>query len=445
MQDIYATYGLSFARIFLPWAGPDADVIAYTHQRTGPGSALDGGLKFDLTQIDTSFLVRLENMVSWAQDNNIVVAVSLWHDWPFENDGAQGWYGWDGSVANPSNRINTESDDMQPAAGWDTHPWFYDILGLDGLTRDDVWEVPAEAEWLRDRIKATFDAVLLNLAPYPNWYIELGNRAYFKREAKQYWANYVQGLTNAWDDGAVSPYALANILLCDQPWEPSSGDPTFQDDTNDPDSGASRIAVYTIPELDASPLATGLAVNERFTESMHWGGEFRTIYNMNLVMMATAEGQVIRPSTHARHRRAAWQALLGGGHWPSSVSFLPEYGHLMKFVRTTRDGTTIERRLVGMRPDNSRIVSTRNAATGPFALVHKPGQTEGYVIFATAGTNPTVTVGSAGLTITRLNAVTGVEDLDPGSPTTAGTNVLTGTGNDTAWWITSAASGTGGQ
>jgi hypothetical protein len=41
--------------------------------------------------------------------------------------------------------------------------------------------------------------------------------------------------------------------------------------------------------------------------------------------------------------------------------------------------------------------------------------------------------------------VTGGEDLDPGSPTTAGTNVLTGTGNDTAWWIASAASGTGGR
>jgi hypothetical protein len=115
----------------------------------------------------------------------------------------------------------------------------------------------------------------------------------------------------------------------------------------------------------------------------------------------------------------------------------------MTFVRAARNGTTIERQLVHMRPDNSRIVSTRDAATGPFALVYKTGQAEGYLVFANAGTNPTVNVTSANLTITRLDAVTGLEDTDPGSPTTAGTNVLTGTGNDTAWWIATAPSGAG--
>ncbi len=448
MQSIYTTYDLSYARIFLPWAGPDADLVAYTHKRVGPGTATDGGLKFDLTQIDTTFLDRLESMVSWASDNNIVVAVSLWHDWPFENDGAQGDYGWDGSVVNPSNRINTELDDMRPAADYLSHPWFYDILGLDDCRGSTCWAVPSERPTFRDWIKATFDAVLSTLSPYDNWYIELGNRAYFKREGKQYWAYYLRGVPHAFDDGAVSPNAIPNVLLIDQPWEPSSGDPTFQTDPSDPNSGSDVVQQYTIPELDASDLSTGLAVNERFAESRHWGGEYRTLYNMNLVLLGTAEGQVIRPSRHAGLRRAAWQALVGGGHWeatddqmrdfgttPSNVSFLPEYGHLMRFVRDVRDGTTIERQLVHMQPDNSRIVSARDAATGPFALAHKAGQREGYLVFANAGTNPTINVTSANLTITRFDAVTGLEDTDPASPTIAGNNVLTGTGNDTAWWI----------
>jgi hypothetical protein len=458
MQSIYTTYNLSYARIFLPWAGPASSLVAYTHQRTGPGTATDGGLNFDLTRIDTSFLDRLENMVSWASDNNIVVAVSLWHDWPFEDDGGQGYYGWSGSVMNSANNVNPQTADIEKA-GPSPYPWFWDCLGLNiGCIGRSCWSDPADGEWVRERVKDLYDEVLRRLSPYSNWYIELGNRAYFYQNAKRYWANYLRGVPHALDDGAVSAYALPNILLIDQPWEPSSGDPTFQTDPNDPSSGSDVVQQYTIPELDASTQSTGLAVNERFTESRHWGGEFRTLYNMNLVLLGTAEGQVIRPSTHTGLRRAAWQALLGGGHWeatddqardfgttPANVSFLPEYGHLMTFVRAARNGTTIERRLVHMQPDNSRIVSTRNAATGPFALVHKTGQTEGYLVFANAGTNPTVTVGSAGLTITRLDAVTGLEDTDPGSPTTAGTNVLTGTGNDTAWWITSAASGTGGR
>jgi len=66
LKTVYEDNGLNFARILLPWAGPSANLVAYTHERTGPGNALDGGLKFDLTKIDTTFLGRLRDMVAWA-------------------------------------------------------------------------------------------------------------------------------------------------------------------------------------------------------------------------------------------------------------------------------------------------------------------------------------------------------------------------------------------
>jgi len=97
--------------------------------------------------------------------------------------------------------------------------------------------------------------------------------------------------------------------------------------------------------------------------------------------------------------------------------------------------TTIEHQLVHMQPDNSRITSARNITTGPFAMASKPGWPESYLVFANAGTNPTVNIDSAGFTVRRLDTITGIEDNDPIGLTVAGNNVLTGTGNDTAWWI----------
>ncbi len=102
----------------------------------------------------------------------------------------------------------------------------------------------------------------------------------------------------------------------------------------------------------------------------------------------------------------------------------------MNFLRTVRGGSTIEQLLVKMRPANTRI----EAGTA-YSLSHKAGQTERYLVFARAGQNPILRVDSSGLTITRLDAISGVEDTDPASPTVAGSNTLTGTGNDTAWWI----------
>jgi hypothetical protein len=446
LKTVYETRDLNFARIFLPWAAPATDTVAYTHLRTGPGNALDGGLKFDLTQINGNFLARLVDMVAWAKTNGIVVAVTLWHDWPFEEDGDQGDYGWAGSVMNPANNINPQTADIEKA-GPSPLPWYWDCLGLNtGCIGRSCWSDPADGEWVRDRTKELFDAVLLNLRPYSNWYIELGNRAYFYQDAKRYWAGYLRGAQHGYDDGAVSAYGLSGVLLIDQPWEPSSGDPTFQIDTGDPNSGSAVVQQLTVPEL--GPTGT-LAVNESFTVAQDWGGETRTMYLMDLILVGTNEGNPAEPHDRTGHRRSAWQALTGGGHWESMISnkygedvndptfatWLPDYETLRTFLTTSRTDGAINARLPFMQPDNSRITSARTDEFGPFCSEYKPGQTECYLVFANAGTSPTINVDSAGLTITRLDCVTGVEDTDPASPTTAGNNALAGTANDTAWFI----------
>jgi hypothetical protein len=82
----------------LPWA------------RTGPGNALDGKLKFDLTQFDAAYFDRLRSRVAAAGERGIYVSVML-----FEGSGLSagnrlpgtkdGW-AWRNHPFNPANNIN---------------------------------------------------------------------------------------------------------------------------------------------------------------------------------------------------------------------------------------------------------------------------------------------------------------------------------------------------
>ncbi len=113
---------------------------------------------------------------------------------------------------------------------------------------------------------------------------------------------------------------------------------------------------------------------------------------------------------------------------PSSADYLGDFERLMTFIRTVRDGVTIEQARQWMRPNNSRVELG-------WGMERQQGQPERYLVFARAGSNPVLTVDSAGLVITRYNLESGVEDTDPGSPTAAGTNQLRGTAGDTLWYI----------
>lgn len=72
--------------------------------RTGPGNALDGKPKFDLTKIDQTYFDRLRKRVIQARDAGIYVSIML-----FEGHGVQcslaPWC-WDGHPFNKSNNIN---------------------------------------------------------------------------------------------------------------------------------------------------------------------------------------------------------------------------------------------------------------------------------------------------------------------------------------------------
>ncbi len=83
----------------LPWA------------RTGPGSALDGKPKFDLTQFDPAYFERLRSRVAAAKTRGIYVSVMLFEGWGLMHGNrrpapAEDGWAWRSHPFNPSNNLN---------------------------------------------------------------------------------------------------------------------------------------------------------------------------------------------------------------------------------------------------------------------------------------------------------------------------------------------------
>lgn len=79
-------------------------------QRTGPGKALDGKPKFDLTKFDAAYFDRLRKRVQAAGGRGIYVSVMLFEGWGLMHGNRgraapEGW-AWRGHPFNPANNIN---------------------------------------------------------------------------------------------------------------------------------------------------------------------------------------------------------------------------------------------------------------------------------------------------------------------------------------------------
>ncbi|RJQ67635.1 DUF4038 domain-containing protein [Pseudonocardiaceae bacterium YIM PH 21723] len=77
-------------------------------RRVGPGKAMDGGQKFDLTQFDDGYFQRLRDRVVQAQQNGIYVSVMLFNGWSVERCKAEFCDNnpWKGHPLNGNNNVN---------------------------------------------------------------------------------------------------------------------------------------------------------------------------------------------------------------------------------------------------------------------------------------------------------------------------------------------------
>jgi len=105
-----------------PWTDDKIVFAPLPYQRLGPGTALDGGLKFDLTKFNEAYFDQLRSRVVAAGDRGIYVAVMLFQGGSIETKGmgmGNPWFGHPYHNANNINAIN--GDPSGNGDGKDVH------------------------------------------------------------------------------------------------------------------------------------------------------------------------------------------------------------------------------------------------------------------------------------------------------------------------------------
>jgi hypothetical protein len=115
LRDL-ARHGHNFIRLWtielIRWnsCGTLVSLDFHPWPRTGPGLAVDGKPRFDLTRFNPRYFARLRDRVASAQRRGLYVAVMLFEGWSvqFEEDG----WGWRGHPFNPANNANGVNADL---------------------------------------------------------------------------------------------------------------------------------------------------------------------------------------------------------------------------------------------------------------------------------------------------------------------------------------------
>lgn len=89
-----------------PWLSDEIYFGPMLYPRTGPGTALDGKPKFDVTQFNQAYFDRMRERVIQAGDRGMYVSIMLFDGWAIEDKGLGGGNPWLAHPFNASNNIN---------------------------------------------------------------------------------------------------------------------------------------------------------------------------------------------------------------------------------------------------------------------------------------------------------------------------------------------------
>jgi hypothetical protein len=130
--DRVAELGHSFCRLFVweqarwaPWTTDDYRFTPLRYMRTGPGLALDGCPRFDLSAFDERYFDRLSSRVEVLGRRGLYASVMLFQGWSIEDKPFplhEGHSPWNGHPFNRDNNINgIDGDPEQTGQGLATH------------------------------------------------------------------------------------------------------------------------------------------------------------------------------------------------------------------------------------------------------------------------------------------------------------------------------------
>lgn len=176
--DFLERHGHNFIRLYVweqaAWFPGTEEKIVITplpYLRTGPGHALDGGPRFDLTRFDPVYFDRLHERVEVARKRGIYVSVMLFNGWSIELKGKKSGNPWRGHPFNRDNNVDgIDGDTDRDGEGKEVHTllnpavtslqktYLRKIVDTLGDLDNILWEIsneshPGAVEWQYEMIR----------------------------------------------------------------------------------------------------------------------------------------------------------------------------------------------------------------------------------------------------------------------------------------------------
>ena len=204
-------------------------------ERTGPGNALDGGLKYNLTEFNQDYFDRLRAYVTAAENRGIYVAIMLFEGHALSASNSP--WRWDGHPMNVNNNINGINGDPDD-----------DHYGIEIMTYPE----PAGVNAIQ---KAYVSKIVDTVNDLDNVLYEISNESGFYSKEWQYdMINHIQtyqsgkakqhpvGMTYEWS--RLGPGPNSDLFESDADWV-SPGGSFYRDDMPASDAAAQVILLDT--------------------------------------------------------------------------------------------------------------------------------------------------------------------------------------------------------
>jgi hypothetical protein len=160
--------------------------------RTGPGRALDGKLKFDVTKFNPEYFSRLRSRIIQAGENGLYVSVMFFQGWSVCEKGRPNANPWKGHPFNISNNVNGVDGDPDNTGCGEA----IQTLKLSEITRLQEKYVMHIIDLLNDLDNILYEIVNESNADGVEWQYHMINfiKDYEKKKPKQHSA----GMTAPW-------------------------------------------------------------------------------------------------------------------------------------------------------------------------------------------------------------------------------------------------------
>ncbi|MFC1557912.1 DUF6298 domain-containing protein [candidate division KSB1 bacterium] len=220
---------------WLPGSKDKIIIEPLPYKRTGPGEALDGGLKFDVTMFNEKYFTRLKKRVSAAQELGIYTAVMLFEGWSIEIKNRTVGNPYDGHPFHRDNNINgIDGDTDNDGMGKEIH-----TLQISEITRLQESYIKKVVDELND-----FDNIIWEISNESHrdsdkWHYHV--ISFIKKyEAEHKLKQHPVLMTVEWEDGDNSKN---NADLFNSPADAVSPNPGDNDYRNNPSDADGRKVV----------------------------------------------------------------------------------------------------------------------------------------------------------------------------------------------------------